>query len=327
MNQSVKFFKPIKKKNPISDDKTPWWFGLHIKDLIRPISIKRISLFYTVLLFGFLLSGFYYTWENYLREPTGEEFVDRIVEAAGGMDAWNLIKQGSFTRNHNIYDEGSELLKTSKETFYFKNSEQGFKLQVKSIGSDNSVVWLGKDNEGYWASRDNLMVDPEETAHEEGMMCDGKFCVPLCASTMAFFRFSMPFKLKDKGVIASLGYTELNLIDVNNLDTTDKKPTLLDISYEPKIGKDHWRFYVDSKDKLIHKMEYYNKSDIGEIRPEEIYWTDHKTVDGITISHRWIRYWPNGKIMDEYLYSDINFKKEINDTFFDRSESNDLVIN
>ena len=74
-------------------------------------------------------------------------------------------------------------------------------------------------------------------------------------------------------------------------------------------------------------MEYYNKSDIGEIRPEEIYWTDHKTVDGITISHRWIRYWPNGKIMDEYLYSDINFKKEINDTFFDRSESNDLVIN
>ena len=327
MDQDVKPYKSTKKKSLIDDDKTPWWFGLLIKDLIRPISVKRIYIFYIALLFSFLLSGFYYTWENYLREPSGKEFIDRIVKAAGGMDAWNLIKQGSFSRIHNLYDQKGQIIKTNKETFYFKDSEQGFKLQVKSIGSDNSVVWLGKDNKGYWASRDNLIVDPEETAHEEGMMCDGKFCVPLCASTMAFFRFSMPFKLKDKGVIASLGFTELNLFDVNNLKFTDKKSTLLDISYEPKVGKDQWRFYVDSKDNLIHKMEYYNKSDIGEIRPEEIYWTDHKKVDGITISHRWIRYWPNGKIMDEYLFSNINFKKEIKDTFFNRSESNNLVIN
>jgi hypothetical protein len=144
---------------------------------------------------------------------------------------------------------------------------------------------------------------------------------------MAFFRFSMPFKLKDKGVNASLASTDLTLANLNFLGSSGEKPTLLDISYDPKVGKDRWRFYVDPKDQLIHKMEYYNKSDMGESRPEEIYWTDHKTVDGITFSHRWTRYWPNGKVMDEYIYSDVDFKSEIPDSFFERSSAHDLAIN
>lgn len=325
MNKDIKPSSNPKKSQVDPDKKAPWWFGLHVKDLIEPITIKRIQLFYAFVLTLALSVVGYYAWDNYLREPTGEEFVDNIVEAAGGMDAWNELKHGQFTRTHNLYAEDGDLLRTINETFYFKKAKEGIKLQIKSVGEDNSVVWVGKDNEGYWASRDNEVTDPKATAKEEGMMCDSKFCEPLCASSMAFYRFSMPFKLKDKGIHASLASTDLSLINFKKLGSSGEKPTLLDIKYDPEIGRDKWRFYVDPNDQLIHKIEYYNKSDMGDTRPEEIYWTDHKTVDGITFSHRWTRYWPNGKVMDEYIYSDVDFTSEIVDSFFERPTADELA--
>lgn len=327
MNQDINPKDPRQKAELGSEKKIPWWFDLHVKDLIKPITLKRIHLFYGLVTLLAISALGYYAWENYLREPTGEEFVDEIVEAAGGMDAWKQLKEGQFTRTHNLYAEDGSALRTTKETFFFKKSNEGLKLQIKSVGEDGSEVWVGKDKEGFWASRDKEVADPKATAKEEGMMCDSKFCEPLCASSMAFFRFSMPFKLKDKGVQASLASTDLTLANLKFMGSSGEKPTLLDISYDPKIGKDRWRFYVDPKDQLIHKMEYYNKSDMGETRPEEIYWTEHKTVDGITFSHRWTRYWPNGKVMDEYTYADVDFKSKIADSFFERSAAHDLAIN
>jgi len=95
---------------------------------------------------------------------------------------------------------------------------------------------------------------------------------------------------------------------------------VLDVSYIPSVGKDKWRFMVNPETKLIHKVEYYNKSDFGTFRPEEIYWTDHKTVDGITFSHKWVKFWSNGKVMNEYVYSDVSFNNQLDKVFFNRPE-------
>ncbi len=326
MNQDFKPTTRPKKKSG-TEEKVPWWFGLHVRDLIKPINIKRIHFFYAGILILGLTATSYYVWENYLREPTGEEFVDEIVDAAGGMDAWKNLKFGEFTRTHNLYAEDGKLLRTIDETFFFKKTGEGVKLQIKSVGEDGSVVWVGSDAKGYWATRDGEASDPKGTAREEGMMCDSKFCAPLCASSMAFYRFSMPFKLKDPGIHASLASTDLNIMELNLMGNSGEEATMLDITYDEKIGRDRWRFYVDPKDQLIHKIEYYNKSDKGETRPEEIYWTDHKTERGITFSHRWTRYWPNGKVMDEYIYSNVDFETEIADSFFDRPANGKLAMN
>ncbi|MFS4491313.1 DUF6503 family protein [Maribacter sp. 2308TA10-17] len=325
MSQEVKSPQGPKKVEKKSEEKIPWWFNLQVKDLVKPITIKRMQLLSAGALLLALIAGGFYAWENFLREPTGAEFVDEIVDAAGGLDTWKGIEHGQFTRTHNLYDDSGELLKSTEETFYFKRGKEGLKLQVKSVGSDDSEVVVGKDDEGFWATKDNQTVDPMIAAKDEGMMCDSKFCDPQCASSMAFFRFSMPFKLKDNGVNASLASTGFNIAELNLLGGSGKEPTLLDISYDRTVGKDSWRFYVDPQDKLIHKVEYYNKSDKGEIRPEEIYWTDHKTVDGITFSHRWTRYWPNGKVMDEYVYSDVNLDSELPDGFFNRRNSSAIA--
>lgn len=318
MSQHIKPSKTSKKEKEYTGKESPWYFKLHIQDLISPITVKRLQLVYgALLLFALVVSG-YLIWENFLREPTGEEYVNEIVNAAGGMEAWNNLKQGEFTRTHNLYADDGDLLRTTRETFYFKKTDEGVKLQIKSIGDDGSTVWVGQDSDGYWASRDDVAADPKNTAREEGMMCDSKFCAPLCASSMAFYRFSMPFKLKDPGINASIMATDQNVAGMNFLKGSGENPTLLDISYDPEVGRDRWRFYVDPQDKLIRKVEYYNKSDMGETRPEEIYWTDHKTEEGITFSHRWTRYWPNGKVMDEYIYSNVDFKTPIADGFFER---------
>ena len=320
--------KPTVKKQKIEqhpEEKIPWWFGLAVKDLVKPIIVRRSQIIYTVL--GLVALGFVaqYLWDNFLRQPTGDELLNEIVAVAGGMPAWNSIKDGQFTRTHNLYNQSGDLLEAKEETFYFKKTNQGLKLQIKSSTDDGSEVWVGKDKQGFWASKDSEAADPRVVAKDEGMMCDSKFCEPLCASAMAFYRFSMPFKLKDPGIMASLGSTDFSLLNFNPMQHLDIEPLVLDISYDPEVGRDRWKFYIDPNDKLIHKMEYYNKSDMGETRPEEIYWTDHRQEAGITFSHKWIRYWPNGKIMDEYIYSDVDFNKEIEDDFFDRPEDLALI--
>lgn len=311
--------------------RVPWLFDLEVKDLISPIILRRVR----IVQFGALLLvlGFasYYVWENFLRAPTGIELVNEMVEAAGGMQAWNNIKSGQFTRTRHFYDEaGTELIKKA-ETFYFQKNSDGVRLMVRSTDKDGKEAWVGEDDKGFWATKADLPADPKRTAKDLGMMCDSKFCLPTCASSMAFFRFSMPFKLKDNGVRPDVNNaTVFAILDWNPLEYLNMllEPLVLDVSYQPNVGRDKWRFLVEPDDKLIHKVEYYNKSDFGEIRPEEIYWSDHKTVSGITFSHKWTRYWGNGQEMEEYLFSDIDFETELTDDFFKRPEGlNWLSVN
>lgn len=299
-------------------DKVPWWVGLDVKDIVRPITIRRVHILNIVVLLLVLAGIGYYAWNSFFRQPTGEELVSEMVEAAGGMNAWNNIHNGQFTRTHNIYSESGELLKSTKETFYFKRTNEGVKLQVRASNKDGQEVWIGQDREGFWASAAENVADPKKTAKELGMMCDSQFCEPLCASSMAFYRFSMPFKLTDDGVQPNVASADLSMKDLKLMNNSGKEPIVLDITYDPKVGRDRWKFIVDPSDKLIHKIEYYNKSDKGETRPEEIYWSDHKAIAGITFSHKWTRYWGNGQLMDEYIFSDVDFETELTEDFFKR---------
>lgn len=328
--------KNIKQKTPQTKPhqqetkgKIPWSFELEIKDLSNPITLRRIRLVQLGVLIAALSFAGYYVWENYVRAPSGLELVTEMVDAAGGTLAWNNIKSGQFTRTQNLYDEAGKRLSEQVETFYFRKTDEGLKLMVKAIDNDGKEVIISEDKEGFWATKDALPSDPKRTSGDLGMMCDSKYCQPSCASKMAFFRFSMPFKLTDYGVKPDVNNaSSLGLLDWNPLENIDLEgdPLVLDVSYIPTVGKDKWRFMVNPDTKLIHKMEYYNKSDFGTYRPEEIYWSDHRTVDGITFSHKWTRFWGNGQIMDEYIYSDVSLKNHITEEDFDRPEGFDWVV-
>ncbi len=301
--------------------KTPWLFNLEIKDLINPIVIRRVRILQVGTLLAILSFAGYYVWENFLRAPTGLELVEEMVEAAGGMESWNNLQSGQFTRTRNLYSEAGEQLSQKKETFFFRKTNEGVKLMVKSTDKEGNEVWVGEDKDGFWATEATQPADPKKTSGDMGMMCDSKFCLPSCASSMAFYRFSMPFKLKDNGVRPDVNdVSAFSMLDWNPIENLEIKPDplVLDVSYQPTVGRDKWRFIVEPETKLIHKIEYYNKSDFGTIRPEEIYWSDHKTVSGITFSHKWTRYWGNGKVMDSTVFTDVDFENELADSFFNR---------
>lgn len=314
------------QKEVKTSQRIPWKFGLEVKDLTNPITIRRIRILQLGILSLALAYAGYYVWENFLRAPTGIELVNEMVDAAGGTQAWNNVQSGHFTRSQNVYAENGDQLSKQVETFYFNKSDSGLDLMVEATTKDGKKVVISKDEDGFWATKESKPSDPRKTSKDLGMMCDSKFCEPSCKSQMAFFRFSMPFKLLDDGVRPDVNnVTALGMLDWNPLENIDieTEPLVLDVSYKPTVGKDKWRFLINPETKLIHKMEYYNKSDFGTYRPEEIYWSDHKTVDGITFSHRWTRYWGNGQVMDEYIYSDVEFNNEIDESHFDRPEGLD----
>lgn len=288
----------------------PWEAELEVKDLIKPLTVRRIRLFQTIgaLLLFFLAAGI--TWWLMTKPVSGDQMVKDMIAAAGGMEQWKDINDGNFVRTHRLYDENGKIIKQSEETFFFKNNKDGHQLLIRSHTNEGDRVVVGHDKGGYWASLNNNAVNPEKIAKDLEFMCDGDGCSPLCASEMALYRMSFPFKLADDGVKPrNAGTGTLN----------GEKVMLLDVTFDPKVGHDRWVFYVDPSSKLIRKIEHY-PSLKENIQPEEIFLSDFKKAGAIMLSHSNKYYRSNGKILEEYLISNVRFNTTLPTDFFSRSQ-------
>lgn len=285
----------------------PRHINQEIKDLVHPIVLRRAMLWRTALGAVVLIGIGLAAWLAFFR-PSGEVLLAATVEAAGGMESWNAIDDGSFTRVHTRYDEQGVPISTETETFYFKKVGD-FRLVIESE-SDFGHVVIGRDDEGYWAMQDGESANPVAVARQLGMMCDSEYCTPDCAASMAFYRFSLPFKLTDPGVIpAHLGRSELN----------GRPVSLLEARFDPEVGGDRWVFFVDDETRLIRKIEHYDGLD-SDAPPSEIYWSDHRTEYGITFSHRNVYYRSNGQKLEEYVIQDVDFETSVPDEVFIRPD-------
>lgn len=288
--------------------KLPWRANLAIKDIIHPLVVSRVGLFKIVIVFFAILLTGVLIWVEYFRPPSGHAIVKQMVDAAGGMNAWQGIKYGKFKRTHKVYDEMGKVVKSEEQFFYFRNTDHGPQLLVQSRYPNGDNVYIGRDINGYWATVNGIFASAVQKAREQEMMCESDFCTPLCGAEMAFYRFSMPFKLTDPGVIAKYeGEKILN----------GKKVMLVDVTYDPKVGKDRWVFYVDSRQKLIQKIEHYGNAEVAA-QPEEIYLSDFRKEFGINFSHKNTYYRSNGKVLEEYTISEVDFSTPLSNTFFSR---------
>ena len=307
MSQQLKTQQDQKRKNP--NLLLPLGFILDLKDTVSPIVIRRIQIVNAIIIVTVLTVGAYLAWDNLFRTPSGEDLVDQMIVAAGGMDTWESVKHGKFTRTHRLFNDQGDQLSEQKQTFYFDKTNDNVKLMIDAQRQGQPMLTLGKDTDGFWAIENELFVDPVAKAEEEGMMCDSKWCTPDCTMNMAFFRFSMPFKLTDNGVLAK---------NIGKKPLGSKGAHVVDITYEPEVGKDRWVFYANLQNKLIEKMEYHHHNDEGNDLPEEFYWSDHREVGGLMISHKWTRYWSNGKVLEEYTFANFDFESELPDHFDER---------
>ncbi len=297
------------KKSDSDEVKLPWENELEVKDLIQPITVRRIRIFQLagIMMFTLILGGF--VWWSFFRAPSGGQLVTEMIAAAGGMEEWQKIRDGSFVRTHRVYDENGKMIKQSEETFFFKNNEDGHQLLIKSKTSTGEEVMVGYDHE-FWATVNKVEVDPVKLAKDMEFMCDGEGCSPLCASEMALYRMSFPFKLTDFGVIPRMAGTSV---------LNGEKVLMLDVTFLPGVGHDRWVFYTDPSTKLIRKIEHY-PSLKENVQPEEIYLSDFKKEGNIMLSHSNKYYRSNGKILEEYLISDVQFNPSLAADFFDRPQ-------
>jgi hypothetical protein len=302
--------KNISNSEKEEEVKLPWEAELEVKDLIKPITLRRIRIFQTAGAILLLLAVVVFTWWLIIKPPSGERIVKDMIRTAGGMEEWKDIKDGSFVRTHRLYDENGKIVKESEENFFFKNDKDGHSLLIKSKTKGGDQVVVGHDKGGYWASFNDNAINPVKIAKELEFMCDDDGCSPLCASEMALYRMSFPFKLADYGVIPrNAGTAVLN----------GEKVQLLDVTFDPKVGHDRWVFSVDPGTKFIRKIEHY-PSLKENVQPEEIYLSDFKKEGNIMLSHSNKYYRSNGKILEEYLVSNVKFNSSLTTDFFNRRQ-------
>lgn len=301
---SNKIQSPDKNSSP--EDKIPLRFKWKVKDLADPVTVSRFGM---VKIAGLVLAAAIIgvvAWVQFFQPPTGDELVQDMIEAAGGAEAWNAIESGSFKRTHNVYDETGTLATKTEETFYFSTVNGERQLLVERVTPEGDKVVIGKNDEGYWATVNGEATGAEEKARALGMMCEDEFCVPLCSTEMAMYRFSFPFKLNDPGVQSKMAGTTL---------MGGKEMMVLVVTYDPEIGSDKWVFYVSEDDKTIRKIEHFANAKTSS-NPEEIYVSDFKEAFGINFGHKRTYYRSNGKVLEEYVFSNANFKESVSDDFF-----------
>lgn len=283
-----------------NDVKVPWWVRWEIKDLVDPIVLRRRWIWFSMLTVSVLIGAAFLGWVLFSQGPSGEALLQEMVQAAGGMEQWKAVEEGTFTRVHQQYDANGNVERTVEQKFYFKEGKEGAQLAVETTGKQGRIV-IGRGADGYWATQDGTPVQPLTVAQSMGFMCESEQCTPLCGAEMAMYRFAMPFKLTDPGVNSrNIGTAMLNGVPVY----------LLEVTYDPEIGSDRWLFYVDQKSKLIQKVEHFG-STTSSSPPEEIYWTDYQTKQGLTFSHRRSYYRNNGTKLEEYLIKDVDFQSPV----------------
>lgn len=287
-----------------------WEADLAVKDLVKPITLRRIRLFQTAGILVLLLAAGVAGWWLFLRPDSGEKMVKDMIAAAGGMEAWRNVQDGSFVRTHRVYDENGKIIRQSAGRFFFQNTKDGHQLLIKSQTNTGQPVLVGHDKGGYWASLEEKEVNPVKIAEEMEFMCDDEGCSPLCAVEMALYRMSFPFKLADDGVIPrNAGTAVLN----------GGKVQLLDVTFDPKVGHDRWVFFTDPSTKFIRKIEHY-PSVKDNVQPEEIFLSDFKKEGSIVLSHSNKYYRSNGKLLEEYQFSDVRFNAPFAPDLFNRPQ-------
>lgn len=292
-------------QNPKEDVKIPRSVQNHIRDMVEPIVVKRSMIWQTVAIFAAAIVVGIFTWIFYFAPPSGDDLVNDIVTTAGGIDNWDKIDGGVFTRTRYLYDENGTLIDTRPTVYYFSKGDDGFKIVLDTETPGGKVV-IGYDGDEFWATEGGEPANPPDVARPLGMMCASDRCSPTCAAEMAFYRFSLPFKLQDPGVVPRYaGTSQLN----------GRIMQLLEITYEENVGRDRWVLFADKETKLVHKVEHYRRKD-GSEPPEEIYWSDHAQHAGITFSHRNTYYRSNGSKLEEYVISDVDFTSPLPENTF-----------
>lgn len=181
----------------------------------------KLRLFY-ICIFSLLLSC------REVKETDPAMLVQASIEAHGGLDNWNAIKNISYRKRIVMYlpDGSVESDVTQKIVYHFKPTFSG-EMQWKKDRTDYRIVFDGKTPQ--------LLVDGAEVRDS---VAANKYFTEFMAS---YYVFAQPFKLLDD--LANRTYE--GLTELENGEQAD----VVRVTYptENKEKSDEWWYFFDKK--------------------------------------------------------------------------------
>jgi len=190
------------------------------------MKIKTKILFKTkTLRFGFfmLLSFSLLSCQEKL---TGLQIIEKSIEAHGGIESWQKIKQLSFDKETTLFNEdGSVELKTDQFQLFQFGTKLFGKIEWKNNGNDISIIY---DDEKISKSINDSVVDSES----ELVKASNAFWA-------AYYVANKPFDLIDEN-------TDLLLTGETNLEGT--RCYIVNVSYKnDTTDADRWSYIIDAE--------------------------------------------------------------------------------
>ena len=248
---------------------------------LLPFTIIRMQRF--IPIFGLLLLSFCQSSQE-TKQETGSSLLQKSIAYHDPEDNWQRFKARLYLIHTDTTGKGTPFeVEIDNNTGYFSHiSHKDGKEIVKGISPEGTAFFLIDGREGISEEeREKYRLTPESA---EGTR---NFYLHL---------YGLPMKLTDSGTLVS--------DSVYNEHFHGEDYQVMQISYDPAVGKDAWSFYFNPKTAAMEAYSFHwGEPEAGEyvLLEEEI------VVNGIKIPK--VRKWYFTK-EDQYLGTDALLKAE-----------------
>jgi len=184
---------------------------------------------------------------------SAKQIVQKSVEAHGGIDNWNNIKQFSFDKQTTLFNEDGSV-ELSTDQFQLFRPEPTLFGKIEWEDSGNDIVITYEDEKINKAINDTVITSADELAKAKSSFFAAQYVV------------DQPFALLDKGV-------ELTLNGVEVLDAGETYS--ISVKYDGDTeDSNQWIYYIDTESFEVVANKVVLKDHIS--------WVENLTFDTVT---------------------------------------------
>ncbi|MBI3077851.1 MAG: hypothetical protein HYY85_12850 [Deltaproteobacteria bacterium] len=205
------------------------------------------------------------------QDGQADALANRMIEAAGGMAAWDRMQDVSFKLTVIPHNPQGEPAAAAVSVYWLKRPYRG---RMETLDENGHLV-LGFDGEKAWGMRNGKPVTDATTLKRAQFL-------PL----NWWYWLGIPFKLKDPGVVlAHKGTATLQGRQVERLEATFRPGT-------GATSSDRYLYYVNPQTARVELVEFWLQEGVwpGAGGARHGFWSDYQKVGDITTHTRRVAY-------------------------------------
>ena len=226
-------------------------------------------------------------------DEMAEALVDGWIAALGGMETYWKLRSATYTLTTEIWDPDSGRFRRARPRYVtIARLEAGEAARIERW-EGNDFIQHGFDGVQEWAVMNGEALSPGDKDYDEARYVSGD----------VFYWISLPFKLKDPGVVL-------------HYDGTDEEGRhQVRVTFGEGVGdhSDTW-FYVFEEGRAMPVSIGYREE--GRENISRTYWEDIQEVDGYIFTGRRVHVNADGKIWKVLVTTDFVLNPEIDPAVF-----------